>query len=451
MVPYGRGSPDVLPNEPAPLVAVRMATSPALAAEMVRWWDEGWAVLPLDPALPGAGAERLLEELRPERLVEPGADRALPSPLPASPGVAVVLPTSGTTGLPKGVELTRSNLEAAARASRARLGAEPGDRWLCCLPLHHIAGIGVLNRSLLAGVEPVVHAGFDLSAVGREASVTLVSLVPTMLVRLLDAGVDLSRFRRILLGGAAGPPALLRRAAAAGARVVVTYGSTETCGGVVYDGVPLDGVKVATAVMDEEAGRPDSGSGAIGDADHETCADRAPDAGHAAPMGLISISGPTVMAGYKGRPDLTASVLSGGWFRTSDLGRFDERGRLEVVGRADGVIVTGGRKVAPEEVEAVLSDHPLIAEVAVAGVPDPEWGECVTAFVVPTASAPPGSPTLEALRGLAKERLPAYKAPRARVLLDSLPRTPSGKPLRRVLANGGHAQDLVRERGQRGP
>jgi acyl-CoA synthetase (AMP-forming)/AMP-acid ligase II len=149
--------------------------------------------------------------------------------------------------------------------------------------------------------------------------------------------------------------------------------------------------------------------------------------------GLISVSGPTIMAGYKGRPDLTAAVLADGWFRTSDLGRLDEHGRLEVVGRADGVIVTGGRKVAPEEVEAVLSEHPLVAEVVLAGVPDPEWGECVCAFVVPAALAPPDAPSLEELRRLAKEHLAVYKAPRARVLVESIPRTASGKPLRRAL------------------
>jgi O-succinylbenzoic acid--CoA ligase len=312
------------------------------------------------------------------------------------------------------VELTRSNLAAAARASNERLGAAPGDRWLCCVPLHHVAGIGILARSLLAGTDPVVHEGFDPHAVGRAPSATLVSLVPTMLVRLLDAGVDLARFRCILLGGAAASPALLRRAAVARAPLVVTYGSTETCGGVVYDGVPLEGVGVE---VDGEAG-------------------------------LISISGPTVMAGYKGRPDLTAAVLAGGWFTTSDLGRLDGRGRLEVLGRADGLIVTGGHKVPPEEVEAVLSEHPFVAEVAVAGVPDAEWGECVTAFVVPAASAPPGAPSLEELRGLAKQRLAAYKAPRARVLVDVLPRTASGKPMRRALVLQGAP---VQERHGRGP
>ncbi|HEY8202184.1 MAG TPA: AMP-binding protein [Actinomycetota bacterium] len=402
---------------PVPVVALRTPTGPALAAEMLRSWDEGWAVLPLDPALPAPDAERLLEELRPERLVEPGGDRALPGSVPASAGVAVVLPTSGTSGPPKGVELTRSNLAAAARASSERLGVGPGDRWLCCVPLHHIAGIGILARSLLSGADPVVHEGFDSQALGRERSATLVSLVPTMLVRLLDAGIDIARFRRILLGGAAASPALLRRAADLGARVVVTYGATETCGGVVYDGVPLEGVKL--------------------DLDRET--------------GLILVSGPTVMAGYKGRPDLTAAVLADGWFRTSDLGRLDGRGRLEVVGRADGVIVTGGRKVAPEEVEAVLSEHPLVAEVVVAGVPDPEWGQCVTAFVVPAASAPPDAPSLEALRGLAKQRLAAYKAPRARVLVEGLPWTASGKPLRRALIQQCDQGALVREEGRHGP
>jgi o-succinylbenzoate---CoA ligase len=386
------------PGDPVPVVAVLLPSGPELARHVAGLWDAGAAALPLDPALPAAELARLMELLRPARLVDAHGVTPLEGGVPASPGTAVVLPTSGTSGVPKGVELTHANLEAAASASGARLVAEPGDRWLCCVPLHHVAGIGILVRSRLAGSDPVVHAGFDPGAVAQETTATLVSMVPTMLVRLLDAGAELARFRRILLGGAPAGPALLDRAGAAGARIVVSYGATETSGGVVYDGVPLEGVRLRVG-------------GSPGD------------------PGIISIGGPTVMAGY--RPGLTG--VHDGWFETDDLGTLDADGRLTVVGRSDDMIVTGGRKVAPAEVEAVLSVHPLVSDVAVAGVPDEEWGQRVTAFVVPQAA---GAPTLGELRDLAKTRLPAYAAPRAIVLVAQIPRTASGKPLRRTLAGG---------------
>ena len=387
------------PTEDAvPVVAILLPTGPALAGRILSAWDAGDAALPLDPALPPAELARLMEELRPTALVDAGGTSALAGGRPAPAGTAVVLPTSGTSGAPKGVELTHANLRAAATASAARLGAGDDDRWLCCVPLHHVAGVGILARSRAGGRAPAVHPGFDPAAVAAEADVTLVSLVPTMLVRLLDAGVDLRRFRRILLGGAPAGPALLERARAAGATVVVSYGATETSGGVVYDGLPLDGVQVRVA-----------GTGG---------------------PGRISIGGPTVMRGYRTGP----RGVHDGWFETGDLGVIGADGRLTVVGRADEMIVTGGRKVAPAAVEAVLAAHPLVADVAVAGVPDAEWGERVTAFVVPASR---GAPTLDELRDLAGARLPAHAAPKALVLVDGIPRTASGKPLRRALAAGG--------------
>jgi O-succinylbenzoic acid--CoA ligase len=387
----------VRPEEPVPVVAILLPTGPELARRICSAWDAGAAALPLDPALPPAALARLMEELRPGALVDGSGTTALPG-LPAPAGTAVVLPTSGTSGAPKGVVLTHANLQAAATASAARLGAEDGDRWLCCVPLHHVAGVGILARSRLAGRAPAVHAGFAPDAVAAEPAVTLVSLVPTMLVRLLEAGVDLRRFRRILLGGAPAGPALLDRARAADASVVVSYGATETSGGVVYDGLPLDGVQLRVA-------------------------------GRGGP-GRIAIGGPTVMAGYRTGPQ----GVHGGWFQTGDLGVIGADGRLTVVGRADDMIVTGGRKVAPAEVEAVLAAHPRVADVAVAGVPDEEWGRRVTAFVVP---APGGPPTLDELRDLARARLPAHAVPKALVVVGVIPRTASGKPLRRALAAGG--------------
>ena len=288
----------------------------------------GPALLPLDPALPRRRLDELLTAFAPVSIetAEDSERKALGrSGTAASPGVAddvaVVLATSGSTGVPKGAELSGAALQACARASLARLGALPGERWLCCLPTHHISGLGILVRSLVAGSTPVLSARLDADVVasavagsGRRAQAETgcgyLSVVPTQLRRLLDAGAPLMQFRAILLGGAAIPPGMLDEAAAAGARVVTTYGMTETCGGCVYDGVPLDDVLVADTAD-----------------------------------GRIKISGPVLFSGYRLAPELTAAALHDGWFVTSDLGGFGADGRLRIRGRADDVINSGGEKV----------------------------------------------------------------------------------------------------------
>lgn len=379
----------------AQLLAVRLPPGPEHLGLLREAWERGDALFPLDPRLPPAEIRRLLDATRPARLVGPEGSEELAGPMPLDPDVALVIATSGTAGEPKAVELTRDCLRAAAGATAARLETGPGDRWLCCLPLHHVAGMAILVRSLLAGSEPVVHPRFEPEAVARAGGVSLVSLVPTMLARLLDSGVDLARFRWVLLGGGPIAPGLLRRAREAGVNVVTTYGLTETAGGVVYDGAPLDGVEVRI-----------SGEGEV------------------------LLRGPTVMRGYRGRPDLTARALEGGWLHTGDAGAVGPDGALRVLGRLDEMIVTGGEKVAPAEVEAVLSQHPLVAEAAAVGVPDPEWGQRVTAVVVLSGEARPG---LEELRAFVGERLAGYKAPREVVFVGSLPRAASGKLLRSAL------------------
>lgn len=377
------------------LVALRWPPGPGFAAAVAAVWSRGDAVLPLDPGLPDGALAAVLAALRPARLERPDGAEDLPDPLPLAPGTAAVVATSGSTGAPKGVVLSHAALEASARASTARLAATAADRWLCCLPLQHVAGLQVLVRSRLLRVDPVVHAGFDPAAVAR-ADATLVALVPTQLQRLLDAGVDLARFRRVLLGGAAAPDELLRRAAAAGVEVVTSYGMTETAGGCVYDGVPLDGVEVQLAAGDR-----------------------------------IAIRGPVLADGYHGRPDLTAAAWRDGWFVSADRGAWDADGRLRVLGRADAVIVTGGENIAAEAVERTLADHPAVADVAVAGRPDRDWGERVVAFVVP--ADPQAPPTLDELRAHARARGPAAAAPRELVLVDALPRTALGKVARERL------------------
>lgn len=357
------------------LAVLDLPPGQALLDALRRALDGGPPILPLDPALPARQRDRLLAALRPDE--------------PIHPDVAVVIATSGSTGAPKGVELEAKALDASARASLARIGAQPGDRWLCCLPTSHIAGIQVLVRALVLGNDPLILDRFDVAAVA-EAEATHVSLVPTMLLRLLNAGVDVARFSCILLGGAGAPAELLDRARAAGARIVTTYGMTETAGGCVYDGRPLDGVDACV----EQDGR-------------------------------IRIRGPVLARGYRHRPDLDAEAFHDGWFLTHDLGRWAPDGRLEVLGRADDVIVTGGESVAPAAVAGLLTEHPGVAEAAVIGRCDPEWGQRVVAVVVPADPRQP--PALDALRRFVAGRATGAHAPRELILVDALPLLGSGK------------------------
>ncbi|MDR0344785.1 MAG: AMP-binding protein [Nocardiopsaceae bacterium] len=389
-----------MPDRPLHALLLPPSAGGQLLAALAAGLDgTGPAILPLDPGLPRARLAALLDAFAPDAVVTPDGTR---SRRPAGPGpgsqggvpdaTAVVIATSGSTGEPKGVRLTAGALLHSARASLARIGARTGGRWLCPLPVSHIAGLGVLVRSLAAGTDPVITGRLDP---GRADPAALgcgyVSLVPTQLRRLLAAGADLASFDAILLGGAAIPPGLLARARAAGARVITTYGMSETCGGCVYDGTPLTGVTA----------RP-------------------------GPDGLIRISGPVLFAGYHRQPELTGRVLAGDGFRTADLGRVEADGRLTVLGRADDMINTGGEKVAPAQVAAVLETCPGVAEAAVIGQPDPEWGQRVTAVVVPADSAAP--PELAVLRARVSEEIAGYAAPRSLVLTPALPLLPSGKP-----------------------
>ncbi|MGH3270904.1 MAG: AMP-binding protein [Trebonia sp.] len=338
----------------------------------------GPAILPLDATLPAPRLRQLTDA------IAPGAGVA--------EDTAVVIATSGSTGEPKGVELSAAALCHSARASLARLGPAPATAgrgaggWLCCLPVTHVAGLQVLVRSLLSSSERTVAPTLTATALS-ESGCSYVSVVPTQLVRLLDepgGAAALAEFAAVLVGGAAAAAGLLDRARAAGVRVVTTYGMSETCGGCVYDGVPLAGVAVRAA----------------GD-------------------GLLRISGPVLMNRYRGCPDL------GDEFVTADLG-YVRDGRVVVRGRADDVINTGGHKVVPGEVAAVLESCPGVLEVVVVGRADPEWGQRVTAVVVP--ADPDDPPSLELLRTHVSERLPRYACPSEVVLTRAIPVLASGKP-----------------------
>jgi o-succinylbenzoate---CoA ligase len=392
---------------------------PAAAGAIIQAWEAGRAVLPLDPAAPAPATRRLLDVSRPTHLVDADGRRRLPGGRPVAAQVAAVVATSGTAGTPKAVELTAAGLRAASLATSAALGAGPGDRWLACVPLHGVAGLAIVARSWHTGVPLTVQEGFDEALVEEAAShgATLVSLVPTMLRRLLAAGSDLRAFRRILLGGGPVPPDLLTRAAELELGVVTTYGLTETCGGVVHNGHPLDGVTLAVGGPDSELARSRAlGGGQPSDSVNE---------------GEIRIRGPMVMRGYHDDQAATDAALRGGWLHTGDQGRLAPNGRLLVLGRRDDLIISGGVNVHPVEVERVLAGHPGVRDVAVAGAPDPEWGQRVVAFVVPAQPADP--PSLDQLRGFVRQRLAAAKAPRDLVLVAELPRSPSGKLLRRRL------------------
>jgi O-succinylbenzoic acid--CoA ligase len=370
--------------------------APDAAVAVRRAWDDGRAVLLLDRRAPEAERARVVAEARPTHVLDGTGLRSSADGVPVEPEVAAVVATSGTTGDPRAVELTWAGLRAAVAGTARTLGLQAGDRWLATMPLHSVGGLAVVARTWVGGTAAEILGRFDPAALAA-TSATLTSLVPTTLARCLDAGVDLRRFRCILVGGAPLPADLRRRAEVAGAAVVDSYGLTETWGGVVYDGRPLDGVTV----------RLDDG-------------------------GEIFLRGPMVMRGYRLRPADTATTLSpDGWLRTGDVGVRADDGALRVVDRRRDLVVTGGVSVSPTEVEGVLRRHPGVADVAVAGTPDAEWGERVVAHVVATDPSRP--PTLAELRGFAAGHLSPAKLPRQVVVVGSIPRTPGGKIRRRLL------------------
>lgn len=354
---------------------------------------------------PGLAFAELLHALpRLGAVLAPEAPADPPQPVPAetAPDIPLrtqldpaavhsVIRTSGTTGEAKAVELTYANHAASAIASAGGLGVEPDDRWLCPLPLHHVGGLNVLIRSVINRTTVVIHERFEVERVKaalEAGEVTLASLVPTMLVRLRAAGLaGASGLRAIALGGGPIPAGLLDWAAEAGIPVVPVYGMTETCSQVVAGspGRALPGVELQLS-----------------------------------PEGEILVRGPMVAAG---------EIAADGWLHTGDLGELDADGGLQVLGRLKELIVTGGENVAPLEVEQALLAHPAVGDAGVAGLPDPDWGEAVTAFVVLRAPA-----DSDELRDWCRERLDAFKVPKAIHAVERLPRNSGGKLQRDRLA-----------------
>ncbi len=331
-----------------------------------------------------------MEFLRPP--VDPAACvAALRTWLEAEKAPPLLITTSGSTGRPKQVLLSRDAVLASVRASAARLGGQ--GRWALVLPASYVAGVQVICRSLVAGHDPVLGTWSD-----ERGPASWTSLVPTQLHRLMDSAADvaaLAAMDGVLLGGGPIDPDLRARAEAAGIRVVATYGASETAGGCVYDGLPLDGVAVAIGAD-----------------------------------GRVRLGGPTIFSGYLDEPELTRETLVDGWYLTSDLGRLDEDGHLQVLGRADDVVVSGGLNVPLPAVRAALRSHPAIDQVELVGVPSEEWGTEVVALVV--ASGP--VPGLAELRDHVAAQHPRAWSPRRVVVLDELPLLGNGKVDRQELS-----------------
>ena len=366
----------------------------------------GAVLLPLGPRLSTeeraaivAAEEPAIDFEDPGRLTQTEADMPLLGEHDMDDIVCRIL-TSGSSGMPDPVGLSYGNFLWNAVGSGFNIGVDPADRWLCCVPLAHISGLGIVMRSVIYGTTAVVHDGFDVDRVGAALDsdgITVVSLVATMLTRLLEAGADLSGPRAILVGGGPVPEDSLEEAIGRGATVVQTYGLTEACSQV-------------TTLAPADARRKLGSAGRPLLTTHLRIQD-----------GEILVQGPTVAPG---RTD------ADGWLHTGDLGRIDEEGFLYVDDRIDDMIVTGGENVFPAEVEKVLLRHPEVADAAVVGREDPEWQQAVTAVVVLEEGS---EATPDELRRHCAELLAGFKVPKRVELAAALPRTPSGKLMRRAL------------------
>lgn len=359
-----------------------MPNGPEFVNRIARAWDDGDAIFPIDQRLPHEAKRAILDSVSPTIISTLTDDVSLQGRM-VEDGDAVVVATSGTTGVPKAAVLTMDAVTASARATSERLNVAHDDCWLACLPTSHVGGLSVITRSLIMGTRLIAVPTFSESAYNDAVSkgATLVSLVATALLR-----VDPSRFRTIVLGGSKPP-------ADRPANCIATYGMTETGSGIVYNGFALDGVELEIRES------------------------------------IIYVRGPMLLRGYR---DGSTPLDADGWLRTGDRGFLSADGILSVEGREGDLIITGGENVWPEQVEASLKTHPNVSDVCVAGVSDDVWGQSVHAWIV----AIPGQETnLDQLREHVKQTLPAYCAPQQIHLLERIPRTSLGKPQRRLLVD----------------
>jgi len=362
------------------LVCIDLPSGPAFVDRLKKAWDEGDAVFPLDQRLPAVAKATLISAVSPTIILSPHDEVRVAGSHVAS-GDAIVVATSGSTGNPKAVVLTLDAVIASAAATSNRLQVSQDDAWLACLPPSHVGGLSVITRSLIMGnrliaVPSFTEANYEDAA---KEGATLVSLVATALQR-----VDPSLYRIIVLGGSKPPT---NRPA----NTVTTYGMTETGSGVVYDGVPLNNVEIEVREK------------------------------------VVFIRCPMMFRCYR---DGSSPLDSQGWFRTGDIGSLSTDGVLSIEGREGDLIITGGENVWPEVVESAIISHAYVRDVCVAGVPDPQWGHSVHAWIVISSD---NTLTLDELRGHVKETLPAYCAPQQVHFVENIPRTAIGKPQRASL------------------
>ncbi len=377
----------------AHLIALDLPGGPGFVDAMRRAWDNGHAVFPIDQRLPPVAKQSLVDAMRPSQVVTPTGQYERTDGVPVLDGDALVVATSGTSGIPKGVVLTHNAVEWSARATSDALRVNPStDHWVAALPLAHIGGLSVVTRAILTRTKLTVLPHFDATEIAEANTqgANLLSLVPAALDR-----IDSSCWKVLLLGGSAMPPILP-------AHAVRTYGLTETGSGVVYNGRPLNGVDVQ--IHGQE----------------------------------IFLRSPSLLRAYRGsEPEVTpeglAAVDPDGWFHTGDAGSLAQ-GELTVVGRMGDLINTGGEKVWPDQVERVLSRMAGLSEVAVIGLPDQRWGHRLVAVAVASADRGTDAPTLDQVRDFVKAELPAYCAPHQLIFRDSLPKTAIGKIQRQSLA-----------------
>jgi O-succinylbenzoic acid--CoA ligase len=358
------------------LIALDLEPSQRFVDELSRAWDSGDAIFPIDQRLPEVAKKALIEQIKPTHIVTASGRQELLHGVHVEDGDALVVATSGSTGVAKGVVLTHDAVLASARASSLALDVQWDDHWYSCLPLAHVGGLSVVTRSLLMGTQLTVAPRFEPDEVERQShSCTLISLVPTALQR-----IDPRKFRAILLGGSKPPTDRPKN-------VIATYGLTETGSGIVYDGRPLDGVEIKIAEDDE-----------------------------------ILVRAAMNMRCYR---DGSSSVDADGWLHTGDIGWVSDNGVLNVQGRRGDVIVTGSEKVWPEAVEISIASLFKPNQFAVIGIPDSEWGERVVVATTRTDIV------LSDIKDLVLKTLPNYCVPKSIHVVESIPQTAIGK-IRRV-------------------
>ena len=360
------------------LIAIDLPPGPDFVVALNEIWNNGDAVLPIDQRLPRVARQELLKQLKVKEVITSNSERLrLDNSQPVEDGDALVIATSGSTGAPKGVVHTHESINSAIQITGTRLNCSTDDHWLACLSLGHVGGLSVVLRAMSykSKLSFVDHIDQDSIDMALKSGATMTSLVPTVL-----QSVDVRQFRTVLIGGAQAsgelPP-----------NVVTTYGLTETMGGVIYNGTPLDQVEIRISAETE-----------------------------------IQIKSPTLFRCYR---DSTDTKITSGWFNTGDLGEL-VGGKLKVHGRKDELINTGGYKVWPSSVATSIQQIDQVSDVVVAGTPDDKWGSAVTAWIV--LKKPATTLKFEDVRQHVKTTLPDYCAPQKIYIVAEIPRSALGKP-----------------------